>query len=189
VIRFGKAARVPAVLLAAVVAAQAHAETWRSIQDQSTLEFMVDYEGAAAPGRFDRFEVLLSVDPATGKPGDLQVSVDTTSAGMGSTDIDDAVAAPEWFDSRSFPRASFRSDNIQEHEDLGYAAEGVVSIKGVDRPLTVPFHWRTESDEAEMTGSVILSRLDFGIGTGEWASGSPIGTQVEVRFTVTLKPE
>lgn len=37
-----------------------------------------------------------------------------------------------------------------------------------------------------MTGELILSRNDFFIGTGEWASGEQIGLAVKVWFEVVF---
>lgn len=177
------------VLLSSTAATQAHAATLRSVQDKSGLEFVASYEGAEAAGRFDHFEVEIGVDPASLTPASLQVKVDIKSASMGNTDIDQAIAETEWFDAQAFPEAVFRSSKISETDDRDYAAEGVVSIKGVDQPITVPFHWQAEEQGALMTGHLNLSRLDFGIGSGEWASDASIGHEVHVRFSITLKSE
>lgn len=181
--------RFVVVVLAATAATQVYAATLKSVQDKSELEFIANYEGADAPGRFDRFEVDMGVDPASLAPSSLQVKVDIKSVSMGNTDIDEAIAEAEWFDAQAFPQALFRSNKISETDDREYAAEGVVSIKGMDQPITVPFHWQAEKQGAVMTGHLKLSRLDFGIGSGEWASDSSIGHDVRVRFSITLKSE
>jgi len=178
-----------AALFSALLTTQAYAAAWHSIPDKSRLEFVASYEGAEALGQFSEFEVELICDQADGAPKSLQVDVDVSSASMGNADIDEAIAQPEWFDMKRFPNATFRSNRITAATGFGYQAEGVVSIKGVDRPLSIPFRWSGMAENGEMKGEVSLSRVDFDIGSGEWASDSSIGHDVLVRFTVTLKNE
>ncbi len=176
-------------LLAVVLSAQLYAASWRSVQDQSQLEFVTTYEGAEAPGRFQRFDVLVSYDASSLAVRSLLVDVDITSASMGNDEIDEAIAQTEWFNAKAFPHARFRSEQVRAVNDSEYVAEGVVSIKGVSRPITVPFRWRSHDLDAKLTGSLILSRVDFGIGSGEWEADTPIGHDVQVRFGIALKAE
>lgn len=178
-----------AVLLTLLGANQARADTWRSIPDDSRLEFVASYEGAEAPGKFSRFEVELDRDPDNGTPNSLRVDVDVTSASMGNPDIDEAISEPEWFDMKAFPNATFRSEQITLKSGHRYIAAGVVSIKGVNQPLSIPFEWNPMGQKGEMKGAVTLARVDFDIGSGEWASDSSIGHEVLVRFTISLQPE
>jgi hypothetical protein len=38
-----------------------------------------------------------------------------------------------------------------------------------------------------MSGEIVIDRTRFDVGSGEWASGEPIGIGVRVRFRVTLE--
>ena len=174
-------------MLAAMSAAPAFAASWNSIQADSRLEFVADYEGAEAPGTFAVFTVSLDFDPGAPADASLSVDVNISSAGMDSEDIDRAIMAPEWFDSGAYPHAEFHSDSIRPLGDSEFAADGTLSLKGTTRPLTVPFHWQAQGPFAEMTGHLTVSRTDFDIGSGEWSSGSPIGHDVQVRFKVRLE--
>jgi len=176
-------------LLLAFLSAQVRAEPWRSVQDQSQLEFVAKYEGADAPGRFTRFDVLVSFDSASREVRSVLVDVDVTSVGMGNPEIDEAIMQTEWFNTRAYPHARFRSESVRATNESEYIAEGTVSIKGVSKPVSVPFRWRSHGREAQMSGSLVLSRVDFGIGSGEWAADSPIGHEVQVRFGVAFEAQ
>jgi polyisoprenoid-binding protein YceI len=175
------------ILLAGLLAVGAHAMPWQSVQGQSQLEFIATFEGAEAPGRFRKFAVAMSFDPPGVAGASLRVDVDIASAEMGNADMDEAIAEPQWFNAPAFPRAVFSSDKIRAVGESDYVAEGTVSIKGVERPVNVPFHWRAQGQTAEMTGSLTLSRQDFGIGNGEWQADTSIGHPVQVRFRVILE--
>ena len=55
------------------------------------------------------------------------------------------------------------------------------------RPVSVPFQWRESGGRANMRGELVLDRTRFDVGSGEWATGEPIGTGVRVSFDVTLE--
>jgi polyisoprenoid-binding protein YceI len=177
-------------LSAGIVAAEARESSWTSVQSESSLEFITTFEGADAPGKFNHFKVDLNLDPAKLAESFLLVQVDTTSASFGSGDIDAEIAQTDWFDAKTYPSAEFKSDRILHAEGTNYVAEGMISIKGVSKPLSVPLRWSRTGQDATLAGELTLSRLDFGIGSGTWATNPLIGFDVRVRFKVhmTIRP-
>jgi len=167
----------------------ARAATWTSIPAGSTLEFIAGYEGTEAPGRFEQFKVELVFDPEQSAGASMRVEVVTASARLGNEELDEAVAGPEWFDVQNYPLAVFTSNSILHPGGADYIAEGIVSIKGLSKPIKVPLRWTDDSHHAEIAGELVLSRLDFAIGTGEWARDQTISFDVRVRFRVELEPK
>jgi polyisoprenoid-binding protein YceI len=174
-------------LLAMIFAAPLFAATWHSVPADSMLEFVVTFEGEESAGRFGVFQAEFEFEPERSTKSSLRVMVDVRSATMSSADLDEAIAEETWFDSAAFPMASFTADVSQLSENQTFLAKGKVTIKGVERDLDLPLNLSVEDDRIQMSGSVALSRLDFGIGTGEWLSDSSIGYPVLVRFKVTLQ--
>jgi len=172
-----------------ICSTQSFAEEWIFVPEQSQLEFIASFEGAEAPGQFSQFEVALNFDPQKLDNSSLVVDVDIASADMGNGEINEEIVEQEWFYTSVFPVAQFRSEKIRLLSHSEYIAEGVLTLKGVNQAVSVPFHWSCNGQNAEMTGSVTLSRVDFKIGSGEWASDSSIGHAVQVRFKVVLTSE
>ena len=117
----------------------------------------------------------------------LTVTVQLEGADMDDPDINEAIVGAEWFAVDEHPVATFTSDHIEEAADGGYLAPGFLALKGVRLPLDVPFHWSESGDRAEMSGDLVIDRTHFNVGSGEWASGDTIGTDVRVGFTVMLQ--
>ena len=163
------------------------AAEWRIVRAESRLEFVPTYQGQEAKGVFHRFEVSLSSGSDAPASGKLAVSVALASADMGSQDIDDAIRGNQWFDVTHGPEARFASDDIVAQSDGRFLARGTLSLKGIERQVAVPFTWWAAGDDARMQGQLVLRRIDFGIGTGEWASSESIGLDVTVRFDVKLR--
>lgn len=162
-----------------------YAAEWRFDADASQLNFTSSFEGADAPGSFERFEVIMDFDPAVPADGSLKVVVDVTSADKDSHYINLAIAEPEWFGFSAFPEATFTSTDIRG-ENGQYSASGILKLKGMDQAVDVPFYWQDNGTTARMKGSLDLDRMLFGIGTGEWSDDGPIAHRVRVSFEVSL---
>jgi len=163
------------------------ATEWEMDPKNSDLKFVATYEGLEAPGRFNQFDVRLQFDPESLPNGQLDVSVNLSSADMDSDDINNAIAQKEWLHVIRFPQAHFRSTKIVINGRHAYSAHGMLSLKGIEQPIDVPFTWNDAGTRARMQGEFVVKRTNFNIGTGEWSAGNVIGTDVKVGFTVELR--
>ena len=179
--------RRPAILMVSMLAANgALAGEWR-MQGEGELLFEATWEGQAVPGRFHEFEVTLDTGDGDVAGAALTVTVKLDSADMEDPDINEAIAEPEWFAVSDHPVASYTSESIEAATGGGYVAEGQLDLKGVRLPVAVPFQWSESDGCAQMRGEVVIDRTRFDVGSGEWATGEPIGTGVRVSFEVTLE--
>jgi polyisoprenoid-binding protein YceI len=105
---------------------------------------------------------------------------------MNDGEVNQELAEPEWFGTAAYPAARFVSDDIVP-ADGGFLARGQLRIKGVERPLEVPFAWRPDGRQGRLTGAVELSRLAWQVGAGEWASDASLADRVRVSFDVDMQ--
>lgn len=184
--------KFPYRLLLAVVAlgasTAAMAVQWHMLPEQSRLEYVATYEGQQAPGEFHEFQTDLQFDPQAPESGRLEVTVNLASVDMYSSDVNEAIRQQEWLDVEEVGPAKFISDRITALGNGRFVAKGTLRLKGVTKPLEVPFTWRTHGGTTSMDGALTVDRTRFDIGTGEWASPTPIGVEVELKFHVLLKP-
>ncbi len=164
----------------------AQAAEWRS-QSDGKFTFEVTFEGVGVPGDFKRFDVMLKLDPAKPDAGSLRVSVNLTAADMGDPDMNAGIADTDWFHVSKYPKAVFESRKIEARAPGKYVATGTLTLKGVSKPVTVPFSWTAKGKRANMRGEFIVQRILFNVGSGEWASADPIGIDVRLEFDVSLK--
>ena len=176
-----------AALLSVCAAGAARAADWKMDAAASRLEFAATYEKTAAPGVFREFDTRLHFDADKPAEGRLDVTIVVQSADMGNADVNKAISGAEWFDFARFPRAEFHSTEIRRTAAGRYLARGLLSLKGVQQAVEVPFAWGETGDAAKMDGEFTVKRVPFGIGTGEWASTSVIGADVTIKFSVRLR--
>lgn len=165
------------------------AAEWKMDPANSRLEFAATFEKTPAPGLFKEFDTRLDFDPAKPAGGRLDVTIRVASADMASADINKAIAGAEWFDFARHQQAEFHSTDIRQTpaQTGSYVARGVLTLKGVQQPVEVPFRWSEASDGVTMQGEFTVKRSPFGIGTGEWTATDVIGPEVAVKFRVRLR--
>ena len=180
--------RTAIVLVSTLAAAGAIADEWR-MQGEGELLFEATWEGQAVPGRFHDFEVALDTGDGDVAGAALAVTVNLDSADMDDPDMNEAIAGPEWFAVGEHPVANYTSESIDAGPDGGFVAEGQLDLKGVRLPVAVPFQWSESGGRAQMRGELVIDRTRFDVGSGEWATGEPIGTGIRVSFDVTLQKQ
>jgi len=182
--------RFAPLFLLLFVAVPSQAAEWRMLSD-SEFTFEATFEGSAAPGRFEQFDLDLEFDPANPGAGRLRVTVSLAGADMGDPDINTIIANPIWFDAGHFPRAVFESERIETGAPGEFVATGVLDLKGISQTVVVPFTWSEDSSQkgarADMRGEFVLQRLDFNVGSGEWATADAIGIDVRLQFDLALE--
>ena len=168
-----------------------YADQWQSQSANSHLYFAPSWEGLPINGAFKQFAVTLNRDE-NDQPKSLSVSVQISSADMGTADFNEAIQMAEWFNGSTFAEAVFTSNTIALAESTDqstqFIALGTLQLKGVKRNIEFPFSWSEPLDgNALMAGELTLGRNDFAIGTGEWAGGDQIGLAVKVWFDLVLE--
>ena len=69
-----------------------------------------------------------------------------------------------------------------------YEAHGQLTIRDVTRDVVLPFELTIEETGggkvANAVGELTISRLDYGVGQGEWASTKTVGEEVVIRIEI-----
>jgi polyisoprenoid-binding protein YceI len=172
-------------LLTVTLGAPVLADEWRS-NSAATLSFSTTFEGEPLQGEFSKIDVVFAFDTAAPEAGKLDVTIDLTAADMGDPDMNSVLMDPAWFDTAQFAEANFVSDTIARLAANQFQASGGLELKGTQKNVVVPFSWDSDGDVAHMRGSFDLTRTDFGIGSGEWATDDAIGFAVHLSFDLTL---
>jgi polyisoprenoid-binding protein YceI len=140
--------------------------------------------GAPFTGHFQGFtaDVVFSPDDLAGSTVD--VTIDMLSAATGSADRDTEIPKAQWFAAGDHPTARFVTTAIAPGVDGGYLAQADLTIRDVTKSVDIPFTVTIDGPKAVAEGSLTIDRVDYGVGTGEWASGSAVGREVVITFHV-----
>lgn len=173
-----------AFCLAATGAAAQTAPKWTVDPAHSEIGFTSTAEGSEFEGHFDRWDADIRFDPKHLDQSKVVVTVETASAETGDTSRDQTAQGSDWFSSVMFPKATFAA---QTFKDLGggkYEADGDLTIRGITKPLALPFTLSINGDQATMSGETSVDRSLFGLGQGEYGGPDIVPFDVKVKVNV-----
>ncbi len=151
----------------------------------STLGFSGKYQGEAFSGNFPGFATKFSFDPKQLASSKLDVTIPLATATTRNTDYDGELRGLSFFNSKQFPQARYTATKFRSLGGNKYAADGSLTLRGVTKPVTLTFTW-TAGAKPVLSGSAIVKRLDFGVGTGDWADVGLIPNDIRVTTKVVF---
>ncbi len=153
----------------------------------SSLAFAGNYQGEVFTGRFPGFVTHLAFDPAQLGTSKLDVTIPLASATTANADYDEQMRGDAFFDATKFAQARYTATQFRALGGNRYAADGTLSLHGVTKPVTLTFTW-TSGTQPVLEGKATVNRLDFGIGSGDWADTSLIPNAIAVSTKVVFQP-
>jgi polyisoprenoid-binding protein YceI len=163
------------------------AQTWQVDAARSTLAFTNSYQNVQYTGQFRHFTADIVFDPADLTRAKFDVTVDITSLDTQNSERDQAALGAGFFDTTKFPRAHFVTRGFRKAANGEVLADGALTLRGITRPVTLVVKFVPDGDTATLDVTAQLKRLDFGIGTGQWADTSMIGNGVSVHGHLVLR--
>lgn len=157
------------------------ASGWK-VQD-GTLGISVQQLGSTVTGAFGEWTAAIEFSeiPTEGRHGSLKAVIAISSLTLGS--ITAQALSADFLNASAYPTAIFSAGLLSHGTEGAYVADGVLSLKGMEIPVQLPFILQIEGDTATATGTTILRRLDFGIGTA-YPDASTLGLDVAVEVTL-----
>lgn len=137
-------------------------------------------------GKFTKIGGDVTFDPAHPAAGSAHVNIDITSYDIGSPEYNDTLKGKEWFDSKTYPQATFVSSSITPAGDGKLTVAGKLTIKGKTQDVSVPLTYKTAGGVTTFDGVTAIKRLAYGIGAGEWKDTSVVADEVDIKFHLVV---
>lgn len=137
-------------------------------------------EGVPVEAPFKKFSGRIHYDASNPAGATASIDVETGSLDVGDPAYSAEVRKQAWFDSSSFPFASFRSTSAKAISATRFEVTGSLYIKGRSLTVTVPITIVAAGPNTAFDGALPVSRKAFGIGAPEW--NDVLEDQVNVRF-------
>lgn len=160
---------------------------WRVLADKSSLSFRTTWGEAAVEGGFRRWQADITFDPAALDQSSVKVEIDMASVTSSSPETQSALPGDDWFAVSRYPSAIFAADRFRKLGGDRYEAIGELRLRGVSRPLRLPFTLNVSGDRAKMTGTASIDRIRYGVGQGQWTSTSEVPADVTVHVELEAR--
>ena len=180
----------PVTAAAAAPAAKANKDPvhW-AVSPASTLSFTTTWGGQDIQGRFDHWTADVLFSPDALDRSKVSVSIDLAKVATGDAQRDQSIPGSDWFDAATHPKATYVADRFEKTGEGRYVAHGKLTLRGVTKPVDLPFRLKIDGDKARMSGVTSLDRTAFGVGQGEWQATDqiPANVKVSVQIAATRK--
>lgn len=162
---------------------------WAIIPATSMVEFQATMGGTPFTGKFGAFNGTIVFDPDNLEGSKADITIDTTTAVTNNPERDAQIGGADWFNAGQYPTARFETVTFEHVTGDDYVAVGNLTIRGVTLPVTLPFTvtFGQNADgqkTATAKGMTRISRLDFGVGQGQWATEDTIAAEVAIAITI-----
>jgi polyisoprenoid-binding protein YceI len=116
--------------------------------------------------RFDKTTGTVSLDPAA-KSASIDLVIDTKTVDTGSELFNGHIQGADFLDTADFPTATFKSTSIRFDGDAPVSIDGVLTVKGVSKPVTLTVTSfkhapnMQKKDQIGANATTTLKRSDF----------------------------
>ena len=157
---------------------------WTVRSARSSVRFHTAWSQGPIDGRFASWSAKIRFDPAALDASSVTVVIDMGSVKTGVPDTESALPGSDWFAAATHPTATYRATRFRARGGTRYEALGTLTLRGVSRPLTLPFTLTIAGDVATMAGTARIDRLIFGVGQGEWQATADLPAAVTVEVAI-----
>jgi polyisoprenoid-binding protein YceI len=158
-------------------------DNWTVDTAGMAINFSVKGPFGTVHGHFTGLQATLafSAQDPSGSSFKAVIDVKTVKTGIGKRDKD-LCNESVWFNAASFPDITFTSKSIAKSDD-GFVAEGELTMKGVTKPLKIPFTFSSTGATGVFKGSFTINREDFNVGK----QGGSVGNTITISLDVPVK--
>ena len=155
---------------------------------RSKLTFTAIQQGAEFEGGFGGFAAEVEFDPQQLERSVIRGTVDLATIDTKNPDRDLYLKNEEWFNVPVWPTAVFETNAIRE-DGSQYLADASLRLRHITGPVQMRFSFEPlDGDQRRLTGPVELTRLDFGVGQGDWRDTTWVGNPVTITIDLYLTP-
>ncbi len=159
------------------------AENWKADTANAKVSFTVEGPFGTVHGSFTGLEATINFKEKNLSNSSIAASIDAKTVSTGvSLRNHDLRNEEKWLNTDKFPRISFKSNKIEKTEN-GFKASGDLTIKGVTKPVDIPFTFTNKESSGNFVGKFTIKREDYNVGK----PGGSVGNIITITLTVPVK--
>jgi len=148
---------------------------------KANIKFQIKNLGINTGGVLGGVKATVVFNPAQLATSSIEATADVTTINTDNDERDVHLKSADFFDVQRYPRITMKSVSFKHKSGANYVAKFNLTIKDKTKQLDVPFTYNENGNNAVLTGTVKLNRLDFGVG------GSSLVLSNDVTTTITLE--
>ncbi|MFM8339440.1 MAG: YceI family protein [Fluviibacter sp.] len=182
---------LPILISGLLYAATANAVQYDRVDTvRSSIRFVPVLMGTKTEGSFKKFTAQIRFDPEKPAQAQAKAEIDLQSFDIGFDEATEEALGPNWFDVKRTPKATFVSTQVKALGSDKFELSGNLTIRDQTKPVRFPVTLtRDANGAARLDGSLVIKRLDFGLGQGQWAGTGTVANDVTVQLKLFLSSQ
>ncbi len=168
------------------------AATYKIDLDHTTVSFKIRHLFSNVTGHFKQFEGAIEYDPATSDKWNTTATIQAASIDTNVAGRDKHLKSADFFDVEKYPTITFKSTGVIDATKDGAKLNGVLSIHGVEKPVTLNLEIHGVGKDpwgntrAGFTATTKINRKDFGLTWNKAVESGQllVGEEVEITLEV-----
>jgi polyisoprenoid-binding protein YceI len=138
---------------------------------------------------FKKFTAQIDFNAAKLETFKIAVEIDIASFDGGDAESNKEVQKKEWLNAAQFPKAKFVSSSIKPKANGKFDVTGKLTIKGKINDVSFPVTAKKDGANQVFDGSLLIKRLAYNIGEGEWKDTAIVSDEVIIKFHIVEAPQ
>ena len=170
----------------------AASSTWTIDPAHSGFFFGINHIYSEVKGFFEKYDGTILFDPNDLNASRFEFTVYVDSVNTNNSKRDSHLRSGDFFDTRSFPKMTFKSTSISHIQNKKYSAKGTLTIKDVAQEVEVPFTFfgfkqhpiNPKQDIAGFKARMTIDRLKYNVGNGKFHQMGVVDNMVDILITI-----
>jgi polyisoprenoid-binding protein YceI len=177
---------IAAAMALALALAAGPAPAQSVLYDKSRISCVSRQMSVPVEARFKKFTAQISFDPARPADGKARFDIELESFDIDNAEVNDEARGKNWFDTKTYPKATFVSGAIKSLGGGRFEVRGPLTIKGRTHEVSAPFTYKEEGATAAFEGAFPIKRLQYNIGEGVWKDTDTVADEVQIKFHIVV---
>ena len=147
-------------------------------------DYTVKFSTKKAEGTMKGLKGSVKFDPEDLGTASFDVTVDVATIETGNKTKNKHAKNKGWFNAEAYPTIRFISNDVTQRGDQ-YLTRGQLTIKGITKPVEIPFSFYTNETGGLFEGALTVKRKDYAL-EGPFLFGGLVGDEVEVSLRVPV---
>ncbi len=152
------------------------------LEELSKVSFQIKSFGINVDGTFQNYVIQIEMDTLSLEDSYIHAKIPVSTIETGIGKRNKHLLEKKYFSETEYPDIFYESLTITRSGKETFIASGLITIKGVQQNISIPFQLVTESNHRYLVAEFELNRLDFGVGTKNWTMSDVVKIAVSQEF-------
>lgn len=159
------------------------AGNWNADTAKAQITFTISGPFGTVDGSFTGLKATIQFDPQDLPGSYVKATIDPASVSTGDWLRNYHLRSEDQFlNTSKYPLLGFTSNKISK-TSTGYTAFGNLTLKGITKPIEIPFTFSSSGNSGRFQGQFSIERMDYHIGSQGGTVGSTIHINLDVPVT------